>query len=325
MVFLPLADDVIHVRATHRRTQNAMFNDIYATTPCMAYNMASVQAAVKAGWITDAVRPAHAANGKASGTWMVTGEKDIPSFAHPIILNRDGEERIVFDARAFTRIDRATNQVVITNKTEHDFMLLRAQLQEAWTKGQANTMMTAPGMLAAKVFSRWVSEGLARRLNLNPLEQLQCQVIACMYWWQLFGLSALEETDVLKMIQMTGRAIGLSTDKILPITDGLRPMTNIHLFIGQIRSIVNSTRVEPLSVALLYGILGGGWFGANAREIVAVSLEHPPTFLAIVYTALTNRTYNKSFLGQLVQHNDKQDAGKIFINNIDRMIETWYV
>lgn len=309
-----------------------MFEDIYETSACSAYNMSAVYRGVKQAFIEDMLRPADSiAFGKAQDVWLLTPlDKTTPPFAHPIIDRlENGHKRIVIDVRACTRIDRDTGKLVVTSATEYEFAVLRAMLEEAWIHGNAHDMMNF-GPLPPKVFTRWISEGITRRLNLTPLEQLQVATICGIYYYQLFqNVDILkEESDRFKVAGQVARVVNIGADKVLEIIEELRGMSDARLgtiveLVIAIRHVVKSPRVESLSRVLLYAILGGSWFGANAREIVAVSLEHPPTFLAIVYEAVTNRTYHRSFMAQLVDAAGRRgDLGKHYVNTVDHFLKS---
>ena len=63
-----------------------------------------------------------------------------------------------------------------------------------------------------------------------------------------------------------------------------------------------NVRLDKLQLKDIYALLQVGWFGgSNAREQVDVSVEFPPVFIAMVFEAVTNRSYSRSPLAQIYQ------------------------
>ena len=82
-----------------------------------------------------------------------------------------------------------------------------------------------------------------------------------------------------------------------------------------------SPRLASLNAGFLVTAIGGVWFGANARENVAVSLEYPPLFITLVYKALMDRSYHSTMLSRFVEISNRRDAGKDFTRNLANFLE----
>lgn len=299
-----------------------MFNDVYETTPCSSYHMGKVRNGIAHARLHGDMRmPQSIRFGDVSEVELLTSQdKETPIFAHPLFNEFDGRKHITVDGRPFTRIDKTTNNVVVTGTTEYEFLVLQALLQYYWMEGEIQPFL-ATGPLPPKVFTRWVSDGITRRLNLTSLEQVQIAIVAGLYYYQLFGNNLSEEATKLKVVGQVARAVSASADKVFAIADKVPAMENIHGLVNGIKVAIESPRIDTLSPVLLYGILGGSWFGANAREVVAISLEYPPTFLAMIYESLENRAYHRSFFAELVANNSKKDIGKHFVNAINHFLK----
>ena len=61
--------------------------------------------------------------------------------------------------------------------------------------------------------------------------------------------------------------------------------------------------------------MGNTWFGANAKEILAVALEHPPTWLSLVYIALKERSYKNTSLAKIALRYALNKGGNDFIRS----------
>ena len=72
----------------------------------------------------------------------------------------------------------------------------------------------------------------------------------------------------------------------------------------------------------MYAVVGGNWFGTNARENIAVGLEHIPTWIMIVFGALTEITYKRSPLAKMIERLAKRHSPEAFIKNMNVLLES---
>jgi hypothetical protein len=55
------------------------------------------------------------------------------------------------------------------------------------------------------------------------------------------------------------------------------------------------------------------WLGLNDKELVILSLEHPPIWISLVHAALTQKSFNKSFVTTVVDKYNKSGKGDEFL------------
>ena len=60
-------------------------------------------------------------------------------------------------------------------------------------------------------------------------------------------------------------------------------------------------------------MLLSSWYGENSNETISIALEHPPTFVILIYNAMTEKGYQKSMLGQMLGRSDRDNDAKAFI------------
>jgi hypothetical protein len=73
-------------------------------------------------------------------------------------------------------------------------------------------------------------------------------------------------------------------------------------------------------VGVLVEIIAFSWYGTNAREIAAVALEHPPTFLVMVFNAFTDRTYRNSPLARTAERYKGNKGGDEFVRSLQSLM-----
>lgn len=76
-------------------------------------------------------------------------------------------------------------------------------------------------------------------------------------------------------------------------------MTGIKDFCAQVKEITENNRLQAFEEGILVNLLIASWFGTNAREMIAVALEHPPTWIALVYAAFTEKSYKNTVISKI--------------------------
>lgn len=246
---------------------------------------------------------------------------DVPTFSHPLVLDmvKLGEaaffkkqdrafNNIYIDVRPFTTTER-DGSVTITNEAEFELAALRAGLQHFVLK---NTMadLLSLGVFPLTVFIRWLTQAISQKLGLvNPQDKQRLSVICGAYYYCLFAetgghgdsIANLPERDKIKIASAIARATFISAEDAFAILDELPMMMDLQSFVNTLVTKGNSSRYQDLKVGVLIQIVGNSWFGFNSREVADVALEHPPTFFALVYSALKAKTFSKTILSTIVQ------------------------
>lgn len=301
-----------------------MIKNSYETLPCVGYQIDPIIKAIRLAKLGGFLLPIELSSGKqVPFCYLVTpASKEIPPFAHPIVIpnehSPDAAPIYVADARGYMRMD-SLGKYKVTARNEYDLLVLRTCLQKIWSEGTPTDILNS-GNIQLSAFIRWVSEAIAQRMGLEPLAQMRTAVIAGIYFLSLYKKDVEDIKDsMLKMSTQVAKATYVPVDKVLEITDGLEPMVNLTDFCNALAKHGQTIRLESFNPALALGILCGGWFGFNSRETVAVALEHPPTWAALVYMALTDRSYRNCAIARYVDQCNKGDLGRTFTYNLARL------
>jgi hypothetical protein len=254
--------------------------------------------------------------------WGVSPEnKEIPGFAHPLFFKtRDGSELVILDVRGYTR-GRKGEELSISNMGEYNFNVVRAALT-VYAQRHGVEDMAGLGDLPMTVFARYLGENITKRLAFSPQEQMLITMVAAVYYACMFRPAGeIDERELQKIALKVARATRIPADVVFDHAATLRHMDGPEDFVQVVREVLNNKRAENLNVPLLFAIVGGGWFGLNQKETMAVALEHLPTFLGMVYMSLLDRSYRNSGIAKIVQASDRNNAGKSFLLNTSRLIE----
>lgn len=303
-----------------------MFLSPYSTTPCKNHRMNDIDNAV-----INLVQYGHStefgfinidSEDERSVYTLTSNNKTVKPFAHPIVLNVKNSPKpiVVIDGRGTSKLNVVTGDIVPTSN--FNFAKMRAMLMsKAWLDGNVADLLNCGGF-QVEVFALLMSENLTKRLNLDDLTRNRIACISAYYYLWLFkDLIVDDEDELLRMKTRVSRAVRLPLPDVIDILKDVPSMMTITDYTDALRVHSNSVRLEKMSPAFLYTALGGIWFGPNAVETVAVSLEHPPTFCAMVATAYNDYGFKKSILGLLVVKRDKlTKTGSEFTTNVLNII-----
>ena len=280
-----------------------MFTTPYQTTFCAQHILVSVSNGVKLARIEGGTEPAFTSSGKKlKGIHLLKpNAKSVPPFSQP--LEVDGTWYV--DTRAFLSFDRE-GQLKITSPNELDFLVIRAALSKAWAEDGA-TGLSLFQSLPTRVYSRFLSEAIVRRLGLDPNEQLQLAVIAAFFYLTQFEKEiTLNDTAKTSYAMRISRATALSADKVLVILDKLSEQfehitsSSMDDFCSYAKSVLTSARSSQINTTLIATSVLGMWWGAYAKETISTALEYPPYLNALIYSAIIDRSYNSTGFAKLV-------------------------
>lgn len=232
-------------------------------------------------------------------------EQDLPYFAHPIVVSmkalahRKEPDYLVADMRPFINVN---GDLAIRNGSEYAFAKLRLILSRRWYEGGDLSAFTYLSTVAGGIYSSWISENVSRRLGLDPGDQLKLAIVAAVYYHSLFTNQSFTEADKQKIAISVSRAVRADAQQVFQVLDEIKEMNTLEDFISAVKQQLDGNpRVDPLNVGLLVTLLSTSWWGTNAKEISAVAIDHPPTWLALLYIAFTERTYKASPLARLAE------------------------
>jgi len=247
---------------------------------------------------------------------------NIPAFAHPVLVDDESNEKKIFlDLRSFTRLDRASGDYVIKLNNDAVFQINRGILNEIWVNNDPYTLLNA-SVLPMVVFASIISENLARRFALDPKEQLTISIFAAYYYYCLFSDNdQFDDTDKNRIISSISRNLRVSSSDVLEVLDRIEfTVTDIKVFCNSLEAVTQSVRLRGFAPPVLYQVLGSIWFGVNARELVCIGLEHPPTWIALVHAAYTERTYRNTQLAKTAERKTNRQGQDNFARSIYQLL-----
>jgi hypothetical protein len=310
-----------------------MYQQPYDTSLLRGYPVATWVHALEALYIEGSLAPVVLEGDRSSSVVesqalveLLPGTDIPPPLVAPLLIHtpRDGV-KVVMDVRALKRL-RPNAPPVVIGGGDYRFLQREAMLTWLWANGEA-VSFSHTGTLPIRVYARWIADGVARRLALSPLDQIRVSILAAYYYVCGFRNAEEQSTDGFKLGQASviSRAINVPVSQILELIEPLPTLTSLTDFVAALKMTTDlSLRMESMTPGIIYTLVGGSWFGARARSIVATALEYPPTFLTMLYTAYSDRSYHASYFAKTAIQADRQQQAKAFVLSLGHLTRGFF-
>lgn len=258
--------------------------------------------------------------------YMVTGKNNnIPNFTHMVTVELSTDDRVinVIDGRQFVKNSDNEYGFIVTATNDYGFARIRASLEVNLSEESDYRDLYTSGDLPMFVYTQWFAESITRRLGLEPEAQLNISIIAAAHYISMHTENGIwSDNDRARYTTKIANATSIPAARILETLMNLDYISNLEEFVSYCHEEIDSSRIKPLNVGLIIQILasGAGWRGANSKEIIAVALEHAPTWHAVVYSAIDERTYAKSKITEYVKRFRNKDTIRNYVLSLKNIM-----
>lgn len=251
-------------------------------------------------------------------TAVADSEEAIPLFAHPYLLTtRKGERILATDLRLYLKkkvFDGTLRSLpsAISSQVEFSFARARAILNLEWLEGDVESLKTDLSF-STMMFGRWIADVLSRTFALDARDQQLIAIASTYYYQALFTDERAYDEETLQKWSIHTIKTTLADEKT--VKEAFRKMPEIKdvsSLVEGIQNVTENIRLRDLNVVTLLTLVRASWYGNNSKEILAVSLEHPPTWMAIVYAALNERSYRTTLIYKIAERVGKRGIGDDF-------------
>jgi hypothetical protein len=249
-------------------------------------------------------------------------------FIHPILFNTGNKDKsgvnikqLCVDVRNFGKVDNVSKEFIIRNKPEYDFHVNRLILNQLWIT-QAPEILRDISKIPMLTMASLVSETLGRRFSLDPLEQLTVMVYTCYYYYSCFtDETSFDELEYEKVVGNIIRATKAPSEAVYDALDMFdrQVINGLDYLLEGIKQRTQNQALKNLNVGLLYSVVCNTWFGTNSKEIIAVGLEHIPTWIMVVYASLNETTFKKSVLSKISDRYERVSDN--FSHNLKNLLD----
>lgn len=129
-----------------------------------------------------------------------------------------------------------------------------------------------------------------------------------------------------RLLQMdvVADATGIALDTVSEIAQKLGKMHNAQDLCDNIVENAGTLQLGKLSDTALFILAGSSWYGVQGRENIQVAMEHIPTWIAIVFAAIDDRTYNKSDIAIRLESAARRGEKESFVDLVSNVIDKYY-
>lgn len=258
-------------------------------------------------------------------TPFTPAEEALPVFYHAVPVNmpqlgsRVSANYLVGDARPFMRKDRDGNTFV-SNTMEFEFLQARLGLGSVWlSKGPAELRNISP--IAQTAYATWISQTVSQRLGLDLGDMMRLRILSAFFWHCLFiNKEEFKENEINRLSVVVAKAAKAPADETASLITRVGYIEDVVDFVNKIVLVMENPRFENFNVGLLNTVISGTWFGLGGKEIACVAIEHPPTFLAMVYASFGQRGYKMAGLTRVTELYKGPKGEAEFIRAVRRLI-----
>lgn len=254
-------------------------------------------------------------------------ERKIPLFTHPIsVLNNKGFNYLCTDLRFYVsgikmHENGGFDEKSIKNVTEYNFGKSRAMINLIWLSGGIGQIKYNLSFAGA-VYSTWLAQVISKASGLDFQDQTKISIVASLYYQSLFlEQQEFDHDDLQRLAVHTIKVTKAPPEMVMDVFEKAGKLSDIKSFCEAVKAVCENVRLEDFNPVFLLTIIRNSWFGTNAKELIAAALEHPPTWIAIVYTALTQRTFKNSMVYQVAEKAAKRADGHEFVLNYQQMMK----
>lgn len=225
--------------------------------------------------------------------------EDIPMFTQYIDLGQPNKPRLLIDGRRYFKYESRSGTYRLVANNDWAFECIRMALNISTLTGD-ETIFSRLGDVPAKVFNRWVSGPLITRYQLSIESQQAAYVVAAYYYYAMI-IPELGKADAPLREEFTSvvsRITGVPPDFVGDCIAQVGDLNNANDLAKALSVNTYQLRTGELKFKDIFLLLANSWFGNNARENVGVALEHMPTFIAMLYMGIADRSYRKTVITQ---------------------------
>lgn len=252
----------------------------------------------------------------------------IGSFSHPMLVTDFKKNNyLVTDLRMFKphNADQMVSDVEFERNVRNraDFILAktRTRLNQLWLEEGNIPSIRANYDFAGNVMAAWFSSALTKAFALDYGDQLIITAATIYYYRLLFTKDKVLEGDALDTaVVHTIKTTKMAAKDVYSLFERIGPIGSIVDFCDELAKLVDNVRLQHLNWPTLWNLIQNSWFGINSKDILAVAVEHPPTWIPLVFSIMHEKAYRSSSLYKLIDAVARRGNSDTFLRNMQDLI-----
>ncbi len=292
----------------------AIFYSPYETTIGSKFNTDRSQAAIRQSL---GLRYPWMKINEANKTIFIYPNPVVPTFSHPLTLETvKGLTYTVCDLSSFIR-ERQEGEYVVANKPLFSLQTIRTVLtSDLVNNGTRSIKSLSPNVV--KTYVDLITSSLSMAFSLNNEEVLALRALSgWMYYSMLHNDPYAGELEFDALIAKLSREINIPSSFLYRYIDQ-EFYKNVSDFLEKLRQKITNPAVQKINEGLFYTVIAKNlnanvWIGLEKQEILAMSVEHIPTFVATLVICLSEQVFKNAGLTKMALRNFARDKANFIL------------
>lgn len=247
-------------------------------------------------------------------------EKSIIPLNHPLFSVKNNW--VALDLRNHVKVSSDGTQYEIRNESEYRLAVTRFVLSSMWYVGKQGSLYALE--LPHFAFSSWLSDNLTSKFGLDLGDKIKLRILTNIYYARMFN--EYPDEDELPKLLIRAENDGLSQGifkEVYEIVKDPDSLNSIDDFCTACYKVTKNIRLKDLNYIVLTNIIQTNWMGLDGKDLVKLTLEHPPTWIALVYSSITQRSFKRNYVTTIVERLSKRGNGDAFMKALDNKINDY--
>lgn len=237
-------------------------------------------------------------------------ERDLPVWEHPMVLKTlKGNIVVATDIRKYVKLGKeedipARLSDIVKDTNSAEFVIIRALITRDYAigvQGKHREVIRS----ATIAMGAWIVGMVGTSVSLDPVEMYNVEIMAAMYANTLL----YDQKDVASNLPtiiarvMNSKQVYKINKKNIKETCDLYKVNDenkLGELIANIHQVIAEEKRQFITTDTLIGVMGNVWYGPGGSETPIMALEDMGTWLTLLYSVITNRSYAKSRIGTLL-------------------------
>ncbi len=254
---------------------------------------------------------------EANKTVFIYPNPVVPTFSHPLTIETvKGLTYTFCDLSSFIR-ERQEGEYVVANKPLFSLQTIRTVLTaDLINNGTRSIKSLSPNVV--KTYVDLITSSLFMAFSLNNEEVLALRSLSgWMYYSMLHNDPYAGELEFDALIAKLAREINIPSSFLYRYIDQ-EFYKNVGDFLEKLRQKITNPAVQKINEGLFYTVIAKNlnanvWIGLEKQEILAMSVEHIPTFVATLVICLSEQVFKNAGLTKMALRNFARDKANFIL------------
>ncbi len=262
-------------------------------------------------------------------TNLTDEELSIPPLVFPLLVDtsqastRRSKSYILVDVRPYLsgNVLGAGKTLNIRNRDKFDFFVTLGLLTNMWVHENRRNSFRYMGSAPMAVYASLVSKSISQQYALDLGEELKIAIVAAAFYSRLFDEgSTIGDGEKVGVVKQVAAATRAPVEMIYEVLDQVKSLGNVGEMVETVRDVLQNPRLDKLSLGTFVTIINSKWYGPYGRELILAAMEHPPTWVSILYAAYTDRSMNKSGVATVADRFKGSRGGDDFVRQMKVLV-----